>query len=62
VTGTAILHIGGQVYVCSHAEYDGAACTFTGQLRITDVNGPRLYEAKTMKVPISKIEEIEWTS
>jgi hypothetical protein len=59
-TGPAIVYIKHHAYVTADCQYDGAAVTFTGRLRVIDSVGERLYEPVTLTVPVGRLERVEW--
>ena len=60
MSGAAILHLNRGVYVAEHAHLSGDVVTYTGQLRVSDVQGDRLYQQHTRSVRLRAGEWIDW--
>lgn len=59
-SGAATLHLKRGEYIASDATLDHGIVTYTGQFRVRDLTGERLYETHTRSVRLAPGEWIEW--
>jgi len=61
VTGPATIKLrDGRVYVAERAELWRHRLTFTGQLRVSDTTGERLYPPRDLSILRRRVRSIEW--
>jgi hypothetical protein len=61
MTGPAVVHLRGGIFVAGHAELENGVITFTGRRRLHDLSGERLYAERTRSHRLRAGEWVEWT-
>lgn len=62
MSGPAVIYLTRGVYIAEHAHLGSDVVTYTGQLRVSDSKGERLYERHTRSVRLRAGEWIDWAS
>jgi hypothetical protein len=59
-SGRAVIHLKDYEYVARNASLDHGVVTFTGQMRVTDLTGSRLYPERTTSHKLRAGEYVDW--